>query len=89
MTEKVFVITSRCEYEDTDYTRIDSVHKTIESATKALDKIREDYRADKTVNILGEQWYKGDFYHVTYLDARLCEQKYNKSYDIEEHELAD
>lgn len=91
MSEKaniVFIIVSRADYEDSDYTSIHSVHMNIESMNRELAQIKEQYRADKSIDIIGEQWYRGEFYHVTYMDMRM-NRKYTRRYDVETHETAD
>ena len=75
---------------------ITGIYKTLDSVCREIKKIRDEYREDESITIIGEFWSLGDFpcYEATYF-----ENYYFKTYDekrievirynVEEHELAE
>lgn len=95
---KVYVITHertdehgniRCSY-------VNRVYKTLDSARSEIEKMRDEYRTDITIAIIGESWNLGDYpyYEASYIEKYYLEtygekRIVNIEYNIEEHELAD
>ena len=99
MANKVYVVMYKCNNEKRNSTNawINSVHSTFESAKKVIEEVRDEYRANKDITILGENWSNDEY---AYYNVRYVENYYVKcyndneyielvEYNVEEHEMAD
>ena len=99
MANKVYVVMykSTSEKYNTTSAWINSIHSTFESAKKVIEEVRDEYRANKDITILGENWSNDEY---AYYNVRYVENYYVKyyndnehielvEYNVEEHELAD
>ena len=94
---KVYVIKhlSRDLKWNRESTYIDGVFKTLDSARHEIEKMRDEYRANKDITILGEHWSLDDcpYYYVNYIENYYKEYDPERmtavEYDFEEFELAD
>ena len=75
---------------------ITGIYKTPDSVCREIKKIRDEYREDESITIIGEFWSLGDYpryeaiyydnyYLKTYDEKRIEVTRYN----VEEHELAE
>ena len=75
---------------------ISGIYKSLDSVRREIKKIRDEYREDESITIVGEFWslddypcyeatYFENYYLKTYDEKRIEVTKYN----VEEHELAD
>ena len=60
---KVFIITvtTTAERLNSTYTHIEGVYKSLDSARQRIEEIRDGYRDDDDIMILGEHWSLGEF----------------------------
>ena len=72
------------------------IYKTLDSARREIEKIRDEYRADESITIIGEYWSLGDYpcYEATFFEDYYLNTYGEKrteviKYFVEEHELAD
>lgn len=95
---KVYIIFhTRTEMvNDSRYSDVTGIYKTLDSARLEIEKIRNEYRADDSITILGENWsldeypcyaawYYENYFYNMYGDKRMTSVEFN----VEEHELAE